>query len=304
MKATIIIPVYNEVQAVVSELGLLFNADFFGDYELIIVDDGSTDGTTEKLQEFCEQAGYDKLTLIHHDHNSGYGAALKTGIMNASTEHIIITDADSSYPIEEIPKLYDLYIRERFDMVVGARTTKDAAIPLIRRPPKWCLNQLANYLARTKIPDLNSGLRIFKRDVVLDHLNLICDGFSFTTTLTLIMFCNSYRVKYIPISYYKRTGKSKIHPIKDTINFVYLICSTVMYFRPLRVFLPPGVLLLFLSICLGIYQAVTIANVTTVTLLLFQTGLFLVAVALLADIVSKSRPVKHARHIRDNNTIK
>lgn len=304
MKATIIIPVYNEVQAVVSEFSLFFTADFIDNYELIIVDDGSTDGTTEKLLDLCERVGHDNLTLMHHEQNTGYGAALKTGIMNASSEHIVITDADSSYPTEKIPELYDLYIREGFDMVVGARTTKDAAIPLIRRPPKWCLNQLANYLARTTIPDLNSGLRIFKRDVVLEHLNLICDGFSFTTTLTLIMLCNSYRVKYLPIAYYKRAGKSKIHPIKDTINFIYLICSTVMYFRPLRVFLPPGVLLLFLSIVIAIYQAVTIANVTTVTLLLFQTGFFLVALALLADLVSKSRPVKHARHIRDNNTIR
>ena len=259
---------------------------------------------TEKLRDLCEQTGHDNLTLIHHDLNAGYGAALKTGIMNATTKHIVITDADNSYPNERIPELYDLYIGDGFDMVVGARTTKEAAIPLIRRPPKWCLNKLANYLARTKIPDLNSGLRIFKRDVVLEHINLICDGFSFTTTLTLIMLCNSYRVKYLPIAYHKRSGKSKIRPLKDTINFVYLICSTVMYFRPLRVFLPPGVLLLFLSIGIAVYQAVAIANVTTVTLLLFQTGFFLVALALLADLVSKSRPVNHARHIRDNNTIK
>jgi glycosyltransferase involved in cell wall biosynthesis len=267
------------------------------------VDDGSTDGTTEKLRDLCERAGRDNVVLIHHDQNAGYGAALKTGIMNASTEHIVITDADNSYPNERIPEFYEIYTREGLDMVVGARTTKGAAIPMIRRPPKWCLNKLANYLTRTKIPDLNSGLRIFRRDVILEHINLICDGFSFTTTLTLIMLCNSYKVKYIPIAYYTRSGKSKIHPIKDTLNFVYLICSTVMYFRPLRVFMPPGVLFLLLSMGIAIYQAVTIANITTVTLLLFQTGLYLVTLALLADLVSKSRPVKHTHHIRDNNTI-
>ncbi|MCI5208547.1 MAG: glycosyltransferase family 2 protein, partial [Candidatus Electrothrix sp. ATG2] len=209
MNATIIIPVYNEVQALDSELARFFSADFINDYELIIVDDGSTDGSTDKLRDLYKHAGRDNVVLIHHEQNIGYGAALKTGIMNASTEHIIITDADNSYPNDRIPEFYKIYTRLGVDMVVGARTGKDAAIPLLRRPPKWCLNKLANYLVRTKIPDLNSGLRIFRRDVILNYINLICNGFSFTTTLTLIMLCNNYKVKYIPIAYHARSGTSK-----------------------------------------------------------------------------------------------
>lgn len=300
MNASIIIPIYNELNAIVNEFNQLIEADFIDDYEVIIIDDGSTDGTAEKLHKLYNQTTHKNLIVINHEQNMGYGAALKTGIIKASNEHIVITDADNSYPNERIPDLYETYIKEDLDMVVGARTTKEAAIPLIRRPAKWCLNKLANYLSRTNIPDLNSGLRIFRRDVVLEHMNLICDGFSFTSTLTLIMLCNSYRIKYLPITYHKRTGNSKIHPVKDTINFIYLICSTVMYFRPLRVFLPPGILFLFLSIAIAIYQAVTIANVTTVTLLIFQTGFFLIALALLADLVSKSRPTKPPRNIRSN----
>jgi glycosyltransferase involved in cell wall biosynthesis len=304
MNATIIVPVYNEVQAVDSELKLLFAIDSINDYEIIIVDDGSTDGTTAKLRDLCDQAGHDHVVLLHHDQNIGYGAALKTGIVNASTEHIVITDADNSYPNERIPELYEIYKSEVTDMVVGARTAKDAAIPLARRFPKWCLNKLANYLTRTKIPDLNSGLRICRRDVILENLNLICDGFSFTTTLTLIMLCNSYKVKYIPIAYHTRSGRSKIRPIKDTLNFIYLVCSTVLYFKPLRVFIPPGVLLLFLSLCIATYQAVFMRNITTVSLMLLQSSFYVLTLGLLADLISKSRPVNHSRHIHNNDSSK
>ncbi len=299
--ATIVIPVYNENDSIVEEMESLFDLGFDEQYEIIIVDDGSTDGTNEKLKEI-KNTNKNEFILLRHENNRGYGAALKSGIAEAGTHHIIIKDADSSYPVQMIPELFTEYTDGDYDMVVGARTLKNNAIPLVRRFPKWVLNKLANYLTRTKIPDLNSGLRVFRKNIILDHLNLICDGFSFTTTITLIMLCDFFKVKFTPIEYYKRSGKSKIKPIKDTINFVYLICSTVLYFRPMRVFLPPGILLLFLSFLLGVYQAVFYGNITTITILIFQSGFYLVTIAFLADLISKNRTISHERHIRNNNT--
>lgn len=297
-QGTIVVPVYNEGDAVEQEICRLLDAEFLENFELIVVDDGSTDGTTEKL-ESLRDARPDSFTLLAHETNRGYGAALKTGIFRAASEHIIITDADNSYPNDRIPELFEIYREGGYDMVVGARVKENVAIPLTRRPAKWLLRVLANYLTRTKIPDLNSGLRIFDKRVILDQINLICDGFSFTTTLTLIMLCESCRVRYVPIEYYTRSGRSKIRPFRDMMNFIYLIFSTVIYFRPLRVLIPVGLPVLLFGVGLAVYQAVALRNITTVTVVIIQTGFYLLTVAMLADMISKNRKRTHVRNLRD-----
>jgi hypothetical protein len=123
-------------------------------------------------------------------------------------------------------------------MLVGARIGDSVNIPLIRRPPKWVINQLANYMVGTKIPDLNSGMRIMKKEIIERFFNILPEGFSFTSTITIAMLSNGYQVKYVPIDYHQRKGKSKIRPFNDTLNFVRLIVRTVMFFDPLKVFLP------------------------------------------------------------------
>ena len=290
-RATVVVPIYNEADGVSSAIPELLRRELAEECDVIIVDDGSDDGTGDALSRFESETG--KFRLVRHEENRGYGASLKSGISEATTEYVVITDADNSYPNDRIPELVAIARDEGYDMVVGARTTANAQIPLIRRPAKWALRALANYLARKRIPDLNSGLRVFRRDIVLDHLNLLCDGFSFTSTLTLIMLCNNYRVKYVPIEYFKRTGRSKIRPIRDTLNFVVLILTTVYYFRPLRVLLPPGLLLLLTGLALGVYQAVAIRNVTTVTVLFILSGFAVFGLALLSDLIVKSRWVRH-----------
>ena len=160
----------------------------------------------------------------------------------------MITDADGTYPVEEIPSL--LKWTDRYDMVVGARTGEIVKIPFLRRPAKWFLRKLASYLAKTKIPDLNSGLRVFKKDIALKYWKLFPDGFSFTSTITMACLTNNYDVKYIPINYYKREGKSTIHPIRDFIGFNNLLLRLVIHFSPLRVFIPFA-LLLFLVVNAG-----------------------------------------------------
>ena len=149
MKGTLVIPIYNEFNSVYLELKSLLLSDAIENLEVIIVDDGSNDGTTDQLNKLQSTLG-EKFILITHQYNRGYGAALKTGIIEASTDNIIITDADNSYPNNRIPELFKIYCEEQFDMVVGARTGKKASISLIRRPPKWILNKLANYLSKTQ----------------------------------------------------------------------------------------------------------------------------------------------------------
>lgn len=299
-EATVVVPVYNEVDGVRESLQELLAPEFLERFEVILVDDGSTDGTAGVLDEMA--AGRDDFLLIHHEENRGYGASLKTGVIEASCEWIVITDADCSYPNHRIPELVEMTKAGRYDMVVGARTKAGAKIPLIRRPAKWVLNKLANYLARRRIPDLNSGLRVFRRTIAMDHLGLLSDQFSFTTGITLVMLCNSFRVKYEPIEYYARSGKSKIRPIRDTLRFLGLILTTSYTFRPLRVLLPPAMVLLLSGLGWGLYQAIAQGNVTTAAMLLMQTGFMILVLALVSDLVVRSRSIRHVRHVQNRSS--
>ncbi|MGD9107982.1 MAG: glycosyltransferase family 2 protein [Gammaproteobacteria bacterium] len=284
----IVIPVFNEKDAVVDTIKNIRSNPSLKDYELIVVDDGSDDGTYELLTNLQNQLK-NEFTLLHFDHNLGYGSALKHGINNANSEYIIITDADNTYPNDQIPKLTDICIQGKYDMVVGARTMPNSNIPTIRKPAKWILRKLANILVGYKIPDLNSGLRVFKKELAKKFHNLICDGFSFTTTITLAFLCNNYRVKYTPIEYFARTGSSKIKPFRDTINFITLIVTTVLYFRPLRILFIPGILIFSLGISLAIEGIALNHSVGKSSLLLIQISFYFLVTALLADLIVKTR---------------
>jgi glycosyltransferase involved in cell wall biosynthesis len=298
-RASLVVPVYDERDRVEEEIIALLGLTNDHAIELIIVDDGSTDGTSEVLERMRDDVQAKGGKIIRHESNRGYGAALKSGIHAASTGTIVISDCDGSYPNHRIPELLDAYESGGLDMLVGARTGADVAVSLARRPAKYFLNKLASHLTRRRIPDLNSGLRVFRREIAEEYLTYLCDGFSFTSTITLIMICNGYNVAYTSIEYYKRGGKSKIRPIRDTINFLFLIVSTVFFFQPLRVMLPPASALLLLSFVLMIYQAFFLRNITTVVLIFLQTGLFLFFMAIMAEMMVKNLENNHLRNLKE-----
>lgn len=277
---SIVIPAYNEEESIAEVLEQIARVMNSGDieYEIIVVDDGSTDNTAEVLKEL-------NVKVVRHTYNKGYGASLKTGIRKAAGDIIVITDADGTYPPEEIPNI--LSLMNENDMVVGARTGGKVKIPLIRRPAKWFLSKLANYLSETTIPDLNSGLRAFRKDAATKFFNILPNGFSFTTTITLGMHSDDYNIHYMPINYHERSGKSKINPIKDTLNFILLIISTIMYFNPLKVFLPVGVSLFVLGVILLFYDVFVIQNLGDKTILVFSVSFLIGLLGLLADLIVK-----------------
>jgi len=281
-KISVIIPVYNEEKSIGHTLNTL--RDVLNKtrihYELIVVNDGSTDNTAAEIGKIDF-----KITTIDHEINKGYGAALKTGIKRAENELVLITDADNTYPMEIIPELIGKM--EGSDMVVGARIGDKVKIPLLRRIPKAIIRKLAEYLSERKIPDLNSGLRIMKKDIVLRFLAMLPNGFSFTTTITLAMITNDYRVNYIPIDYHKREGTSKIRPIKDTLNFIQLIIKTILYFEPLKIFIPASLIFFLLSIALVLYRLIMGKGFLVVTVIVFVTAIQLLAIGMLADLIDK-----------------
>ena len=281
---SIIVPAYNEekiieqtIQSLKRELNRL---DL--NYEIIVVNDGSTDKTKEILEKI------ENIKIINHPENKGYGAALKTGIKNSKHGWILIIDADKTYPVEAISGL--IAHAPNYDMIVGARIGKKAKIPLIRKPAKWILNQLANYLSENKIPDLNSGLRIIRKPLIEKFIHILPNGFSFTTTITIAALTNSYTVKYIPISYSKRVGKSKFRPIRDTLNFFQLIIRTVLYFNPLKIFIPLSLILFLSGTGVFIYNYFFFPKVLDDTAaVLIISSIQILAIGMIADLIVKSR---------------
>jgi hypothetical protein len=199
---------------------------------------------------------------------------------------VAITDADGTYPSAALPGLYRRIVQSGADMVVGARTGANVHIPLVRRPAKAVLACLAQYLSGHDIPDLNSGLRVFRRDSAIERFHLISDGFSFTTTITLALLARNRPVIFVPVDYMRRTGASKIRPIADTLTFLVLILRVSVYFEPLKVFLPASGLLAVFGLAYGAVQVVA-GNLGEAPVLLLVSALQVLLVGLIADMISR-----------------
>ena len=280
MKSSIIIPAYNEENAISGVIKNIASLNIPG--EILVIDDGSYDNTYNNALNAARE--FSNIKIIRHEINRGYGASIKTGIRNASGDIIVICDADGTYPVLDIPKLVAHVKNDGYDMAVGARGIQ--TVPLMRRPAKWLLNKLANYLVDYKIPDLNSGLRAFRKDIALKYFSLFPNGFSLTTTITLALISNNHRVKFVPIAYNKRTGQSKIRPVRDTLNFLQLIIRMIVYFNPVKVFLPMS---LFLFLAGGVLLGFNIfrGNVGDTEVITLNTAFLILMFGFLADLISR-----------------
>jgi glycosyltransferase involved in cell wall biosynthesis len=275
---SVVIPAYNEELAIVQTIAAVNQAlsDLPITYEVVVVDDGSTDRTADRAETTSAR-------VVRCEENGGYGSALKRGIAAGDSEFIAIIDADGTYPASGL--LAMLETAEHADMVVGARNTNMANVPFIRRPAKFILNSLANYLAQKKIPDLNSGLRVFRRGVLTRFIPLLPMGFSFTTTITLCMICSGLRVVYVPIEYGRRIGNSKIR-FTDFFNFVLLVLRTIVLFNPLRVFLPLGFALFLLGVSKLIYD-IFIGDLSESAVLGILAAIIIWSFGLIADMLAR-----------------
>ncbi len=275
LNTSIIIPVYNE-EGIIKEV-----LDRLKDYqaEIIVVNDGSTDNTGKILENI------EGIKVISHPYNKGYGASLKTGVKNTQSDWILFYDGDGQHQPKHIEKL--LENRNGYDMVVGARQGYQG--PLSRQPGKKVLHWLANYLVGQKIPDLNSGLRLIKKDLFLKFAHILPNGFSLSTTITLAFFREGYNIRYMPIAIDRRKGKSSVK-IKDGFKTLITILRMIMLFSPLRVFLPVSLSLFTAFFASAVYDVfIRPMDVTDLTVLLFIASMLIFFFGLLADQVSAVR---------------
>jgi glycosyltransferase involved in cell wall biosynthesis len=280
LDVSIILPVYNEVEHLKQEVDRVRSAMDASEYsyEIIIVDDGSSDGSGELALTIPD------VRVIRFLQNRGSGSARKAGTTAARGRVTVWTDVDMTYPNDTIPRLVKEL--DGYDQVVGARTTEEGTMKSLRVPAKWFIRKLASFLAKTKIPDLNSGFRAFRTDVARQYLRHLPPGFSCVTTMTMTFLSGGYSVKYIPIEYGKRAGESKFHPIKDTRRYGIQVVRMVLSYNPLRLFLPTGFALLALGTGKLIYDFNTYDfRVTTNTLLILFAAFQVFAIGLLADLV-------------------
>jgi glycosyltransferase involved in cell wall biosynthesis len=283
LDVSIVLPVHNEKGHIALEIERIrrgMDASSYS-YEIICVDDGSTDGSTERLREMKD------IRLIELPINRGCGHARKTGTKASTGRFVVWTDVDMTYPNDKMPELVDA-MEDAYDQVVGARRTEEGTHTWARVPAKWFVRKLASYLIQTKIPDLNSGFRAFRREVVLRYLHLLPRGFSCVTTITMAFLSNDHAVKYIPIDYEKRAGKSKFHWRQDTSRYILQVIRMVMTYNPLRVFLPFGALLLLVAFGKIVVDATT-KNfyITSNAIILTIVSLQVIAIGLLADLISR-----------------
>ncbi|OGT37947.1 MAG: hypothetical protein A3F11_02950 [Gammaproteobacteria bacterium RIFCSPHIGHO2_12_FULL_37_14] len=259
---SIVIPAYNEEDGIldtIKEIKQVCQNNNIHVYEIVVVNDGSTDQTALKLQDTG-------VTVIHHPHNVGYGRSLKDGINAAAFDVIVITDADRTYPFDKVPLLLEEY-KKGFDMVVGARTGNHYRESVLKAPLRRILRFIVEFSAERKIPDINSGLRVFSKSKLLPMFSTLCNTFSFTTSMTLAFMMTGKFVKYIEIPYYHRKGKSKVKLFKDSLRTLQYILQAINYYNPLKLFI------LFTGFCLTLSFCFFVGGIFTSWKTLFSFGI-------------------------------
>jgi len=277
---SIVIPAFNEEEAIYDVVNSLRLALKDIDYEILVIDDGSSDQTALK----AKKAG---AHVISRASNRGYGAALKLGIRQAMHEWVVIMDSDGQHKANDVLHL----IEERdvgHDMVIGARDKKSFQYAS-RMPGKKFLQWVASYLVGEKPDDVNSGLRIFRKADALRYLPILPNGFSFTTTLTLAMLKDGCDVASFPIQVGTRQGRASNVKIKDGLETLMLILRIAMLFNPLKVYLPMSLVLFVVGVSYGIYEIIRNFNIPDGSVLLVMAAIIVFCFGILADQLSSIR---------------
>ena len=280
LDVSIILPVFNELGHLEEEIDRIRKTMDESDYsyEIVVVDDGSTDGSGQRLKDI------EGIRLLRFGTNRGSGSARKYGTQSAQGSIIVWTDVDMTYPNDSIPDLLDQL--GGYDQVVGARTSEEGTVRLLRGPAKWLIRKLASYLSGVRIPDLNSGFRAFRRDVALQFLHLLPRGFSCVTTITMAFLSNGYSIKYIPIDYAPRAGESKFHWWKDTKRYLLQVLRLTLMWEPMRIFGPPAALLTIVGVGKLVYDLVDKDfRVATNTIVILGVAFALALIGMVADML-------------------
>jgi len=274
---SVIVPAYNEAAAIGGVVSDLRSVGRW--HEILVVDDGSSDRTADAARA----AG---ATVIRHPYRKGNGAAVKTGIRRASGRFILIIDGDGQHRAEDAPRLIERL--NEYDLVVGSRSAATQANQS-RRLGNALLNRLATYVANHPIPDLTSGFRAANRDILMEFLHMLPNGFSTPTTTTLAFIKAGYSVAFEPIAARPRVGKSKIHLMRDGAKFFLIVLRVVTVFTPLRIFTPISLAAVAVGGGYAAWTIATQAHVTNSSVVLIVLGVVVFLLGLISDQIATLR---------------
>jgi glycosyltransferase involved in cell wall biosynthesis len=298
MTVSIVIPALNEEDAItqtVKDVQKTLSDANIVDFEVLVVDDGSTDATAER----AVAAG---AHVVKHVHNLGYGRSLKTGIAAAQNDTIVISDADGTYPIVEIPRLVEIYSKG-YDMVVAQRTGEHYHESAIKSRLRGILRGIVEFFAERPVLDVNSGLRVFSRRTIQRYVGRLCDTFSFTTSVTLAYMMTGKTVVYIPCDYHSRIGQTKVKMFKDTVKTFQYILQAAIYYNPLRLFalasfftIALGAVLMIISLAFGGLTSFFALSLGSILL-----GITFFVLGLIADLLRQGFDTLEHLHIDKND---
>ncbi len=275
---SIVIPAYNEAAGIHAVLARVCGE--YPDAEIIVVDDGSTDGTGDQLQDL-------PVRVVRHPDNKGNGASVKTGIRTAHGDYILLLDADGQHRADDIARL--LVHTGVYDLIVGARA-KSSQQNAIRALGNGALEKMASYLSGTPIPDLTSGFRVFRREMILEFIHLLPNRYSYPTTSTLAFLKAGYSVKFVEIAANKRQGgKSGQKLLANGSKFVLIILRMVTLFSPMKVFAPIALVLFALGAIYGVWTGITQHHITNSTVLACMTSIVIFLQGLISEQIAALR---------------
>ena len=283
-RISVVLPVYNEEDVVGDILQQLIDLGLF--HEIIAVDDGSADKTADEV------ARYDAVRLIQHPYNLGNGAAIKTGLRCVTGDWVLLMDADGQHPPAEIPNL--LSNLEQYDLIVGARTSaSDSA--RYRDFGNWIFNRYASYIVGQRVEDLTSGFRVLNYARFQRFIELLPNGFSYPSTMTIIFFRMGYTVKYQPFTSPARTGRSKIRPLRDGLRFLLTITRLGVLFVPMKIFLPVSLSLFVVGTSYMVFRLITVSRFSGFAGLLVTAAIFMFMMGLIAEQISLLSRIDNSR---------
>lgn len=289
-RVSVVLPAYNEERAIVGVLREITEAliELNFQYEILVVDDASTDRTAELAERFATDCWMCPVRVLRSTERRGAGGARKQGIRAAQGEIVVMLDADGTYPAASINRLLEHF--PEYDQVNGSRICEAGSWPWLRGPVKWLIRRLACRLTGREIPDLNTGLKAFKREAMLPWLWIVPDGFSCVTTMTLTFLTNGYAVKYVPTEYRSRIGHSKFHPLRDTWRYVLTVLRMALFFRPMKIFLPLATLFAGSGLLRMVFDWQYASRTGEGSLVLLGCGAMTFVAGMLAEVVAAHRP--------------
>ena len=283
-KISLVIPCFNERNAIertIDEINFLLGKTL---YEIVVVDDGSFDGTYEILKNRKD------IKLVRNPYNKGYGFSIKKGIMAASGEIIAVTDADGTYPIEAI-LLMVKKLEDGYDIVIGKRENLKDFDPFIKKLSRIMFKQIAQFVAGEKILDVNSGLRVFRRNAILKYMVNTSSGFSFSLSTTLIFILEGLSVYYHPIEYRPRIGKSKVKYLRDILRSAQILTETITLYNPIKIFMLISALisiLSFIALVIPVFSDALSSSFGIITFFILQgVALYTFSLGLIALLLKK-----------------